>query len=493
MKTVCMTARLFDRALNACPRLFGLQGRPLYPQHLWMVNVSVMLFVLSVALSVDDMYYSCSGDLRSRIVPARAMLAGLDPYFFEWEPGMGERLADCYQIPTLMTRATVLPSVLWAYTGLAKLPFGVSRWGHFCLEEAAFLILAILMSRLRRHRTDRERALAASLMLVAVGCSPIWRLHVERGQYYIYVALLLGLALFWLDRYKPMWAGALIAWAAFLRPTIAVVFLPFLAKRRGAVLLGGVAGMAVAFGLSLPLTGLEVYRSAKRSIAGWDVVFGQQYLSDSVDAYLAPPALRCDRALTPRVIEGVVTSWSLWKPPLCQSYSLLGVSNTLIFRANQLGANLRIDPKSDWRLRVFRGCCAVLLLVLFLVMLRLRRQTAGLVLLMLGLFLAFLADYMTAPSRNLYSEVFQVLPFGVLGPLLFSGRLGRLYRWCGAVGVLWAPLSYLAKLAPGAVHRWLIVFSWLGPYSALVFFGGAVLYLARQDVQAAPAAERELT
>jgi hypothetical protein len=477
-------SNLGSRLWAACPRLFGLRDHPLRPLHLWMVNASVVLFALGVAVSVHDMHYGCSADLRNRVAPARAMLAGLDPYFYVWQPGMSERLADCYVLPTKMTRPAVPPSVLWFYALSAGLPWGAIRWLYLSLDEAALLALAVLLARLGFHKTDGDRTTAVVLILVAIGCSPIWRMHEERGQYYIYPVLLLGTAFFCLDRKKPAWAGLAMAGAAFLRPTAAPVLLPFLATRKWPVVVGSVVGLAICLGASLPITGIQVYRSSQRSMAGWDEVFGQQYLSGDVETYIIPASLRGERPPTPRVLEGVARPRpprDLWHPPVFQSYSLLGVSNVLAYAANRLGAGLRLDPESDWRLRVFRVCCAVMLLVGYLALARRGGNCSEPLLCLIGLFFVFLAEYMTPSIRHLYGEVFQILPLGVLGPLLFDRGLPRFYRWCGAVGAGWALLSYAARLAPEGVHFWLNTFSFLGPYSALVFFGGAVLYLARRN------------
>jgi hypothetical protein len=308
--------------------------------------------------------------------------------------------------------------------------------------------------------------------------------------------LLLGLAFFCLDRKKPAWAGAAMAGAAFLRPTVAPVLLPFLATRKWPVVLGAVAGMAVCLGASLPVTGIQVYRSSQRAIAGWDEVFSLQYRTADPNDYEIPPALAMYRPEPPRVIEGVATPGfrhDLWRPPAAQSYSLLGVSNVAIFLANRYGATLHPEAPTDVRLRVLRACCLALLVAGFLMVARRGGNYATPLLMLIGVFLVFLAEYMTLSVRHLYGEVFQVLPLGVLGPMLFDRQLPRFYRGCGLLGAFWALLSYLNRLLPVGAQEWVTLMSWIGPYSALVFFGGAVLYLVHREAQRSASSGKEQT
>jgi hypothetical protein len=223
------------------------------------------------------------------------------------------------------------------------------------------------------------------------------------------------------------------------------------------------------------------------------VVCGQQYLTADVDSYIVPPQLSAERPAPPRVLEGIKTLDHLWAPPVYQSYSLLGISNVGIYVANRLGAHLHLDPATDWRLKAFRACGAVALLVGCLAVARYGRGFSGSLLMLVGLFLAFLAEYMTLSVRHLYGEVFQILPYGVLGPMLLERGLPRFYRGCGAVGISWSLLSYVARLLPDRAGHWLSLVSWLGPYSALVFFGGAVLYLARQHMKSSSGRPAEAT
>jgi hypothetical protein len=441
----------------------------------------VVLFALSLAVGVHDQRTGCSGDLRPYVAGARALRAGLDPYFYVWHPDMSERLAEYWSIPVKMTREAASPALLWLDSLTAGLAWSRIRWLHFGGEELAFVLLAVLLARLRFHRDDRARALCVFLVLVAIGCSPIWREHVANGQHYIQIALFLGLALACMDRGRPGWAGFWGAWAVLFRPTLAVLFLPLVLKRQWGAVAGAVVGAAVFLALSLPVTGIQPYRSAGPALAAWDTMAGLGYVPlDNNGLPAIPPGLRLDRPPTPAVLEGV-RRIPLWGPPLEEWYSLLGVSNDLIAAANRLGAHLHPEPGSDWRLRACRGACVLLMLLAGVALVRWRGPLSGWDLLLVGLFLAFVADYMVPCERLLYSETLQALPFGVLGGLLLDRRLPPFVRWCGVVGAGWALASYGVRLLPESARYWVNIFSFGGPYAALVFFGGAVLYLLRRS------------
>ena len=84
----------------------------------------------------DSLEYS-GVDLRCKVVAARAMLAGLDPYAYEWKPGMSGRLLDPMRRHPGPSRATYPPTLLLMYAPLAELPYRTQRITWALLEWTA--------------------------------------------------------------------------------------------------------------------------------------------------------------------------------------------------------------------------------------------------------------------------------------------------------------------------------------------------------------------
>src|SRR5438046_2318783 len=101
-------------------RLFGLDRAQLSPLEVTLLRVAVLLTALVACLTLIDVRVRCGADLRNRVVGARVMLAGYDPYTFLWQPGMPEEWLDPVR-EAKVHRLTVPPPTLWLYTVIAPL------------------------------------------------------------------------------------------------------------------------------------------------------------------------------------------------------------------------------------------------------------------------------------------------------------------------------------------------------------------------------------
>lgn len=86
-------------------------------------------------------------DLRNRVVGARLMLEGIDPYFFKWQPGLSERFYDPLDIPgELLSKLSVPPTVLVLHSVIAgfsylqqKVIWLIVQWGALLGTVLIFL------------------------------------------------------------------------------------------------------------------------------------------------------------------------------------------------------------------------------------------------------------------------------------------------------------------------------------------------------------------
>ena len=109
-------------------RLFTMELERLTPSERMVIRVFsyfCLLFVPLVVLFVVARTYrdTCTyspDDLRNRVVGARVMLVGHDPYTFFWQPGMPEELLDPVHEPKAH-RLTVSPPTLLIYAVVAPL------------------------------------------------------------------------------------------------------------------------------------------------------------------------------------------------------------------------------------------------------------------------------------------------------------------------------------------------------------------------------------
>jgi hypothetical protein len=227
----------------------------------WLWVFCVLFCIAAFAYSISDLINDAGIDLRNRVVGARALLLSLDPYSIDWRPGMPLDLADTHQRYPGVTRVTAAPSCLLMYIPFAELSY---RMQHLIWWVLQWMALAAAILVLARSFSDRfERNVFTLIAIVCFASSWFWRLHVERGQYYIFVVLLvcLDLAVLRQSRRCPGWLGIPSGIAVAIKPTN-VLLLPalwFMGERRAA--LTGCLAAAIVFAASVYPSGPVVWWS----------------------------------------------------------------------------------------------------------------------------------------------------------------------------------------------------------------------------------------
>lgn len=188
-----------------------------------LLVIAWLIVGVNVVRSYHDLSEYGATDLRARVVGARALLSGIDPYTLQNHSDMDPRLWDPDQIA--ISRCTYPPSLLLVYLPLANLDFAVQCRIWWFLQWLAFFLSAVLLARCLRSR--RAQLWFFTAAMIFVGGSHFWRLHVERGQYYVFVLLCLSGSGWLLLRSRSHgWAGVLIGFAICLRPTAILFLLP---------------------------------------------------------------------------------------------------------------------------------------------------------------------------------------------------------------------------------------------------------------------------
>jgi hypothetical protein len=236
-------------------------------------------------------------DLRNRVVGARLLTSGMDPYYFKWQPGDDERLLDPldkFDIP--ITRVTVPPTVLLFYATLAHLPYSQQRLLWLGLQWLALLATLKIMVRVPAS-VLRSKFLAINGLLL-FAASNFWRLHVDRGQVYIFYVFVLALA-YWVAQRKfeqwEIWSGLLIGLTASLRFPIIIMTLPMLLFRRFRLFAATWVGFLGCLLSSVFIVGDQVWKSYFSAMKG--------LTGHSVDAVNLPR--KNLNVVLPNVIEGM--------------------------------------------------------------------------------------------------------------------------------------------------------------------------------------------
>src|ERR1043165_5392411 len=213
--------------------LFALDPDRLSPLERTILRVALGVGVFVFAWSFwVDFRTSGGNDLRNRVVGARVMLLGGDPYTFAWHTGMPEELLDPIHEPKAH-RLTVSPPTLLLYAVAAPLPYRIQRLLWFAFQWLAMIASLALLSRCVPEQRHRMILLVAATFFIVA--NDIWRLHLERGQMYAFELLALSAAIYCArcGAVDSVGAGIAFGLLALMRPNLAVIAPALVLMRQG--------------------------------------------------------------------------------------------------------------------------------------------------------------------------------------------------------------------------------------------------------------------
>jgi hypothetical protein len=405
----------------------------------WVIVPLATLFAM--ASTYRDIRMYSGDDLRNRVVGARVMLAGYDPYTFVWQADMPEQWLDPVYDPKAH-RLTASPPTLLLYALIAPCPYTTQRLISFLCEWLALLAsLALLTRTLPDNRQRLVFLLGATLFVTA---SDVWRLHVERGQMYVFNLLALSAAIAWSRRGQDdsLAAGMALGILALLRPNLLVIAPVLLILRQwrsaGAMLTTvGVGIAATAF--FLPMSSWQNYLRV-----------GEQYFRAIQDPMSVPDL---PRPLYEGPVEGVQFCFGL---PNVESSSFALLYRSLYDRVGLPAIDLALTSK-----------LIMLALAALLLMLVWRRRgdvrSAFALIIVLSLDTEFFL-----PHRWGYSDVMLLAPVALLLPALMCNRLalGMVLFGCLCVGI---GQLFIGLYAATVLRSWLV----MGGLTALAIDNGA--------------------
>ncbi len=396
---------------------------------LWLriLVIALTLVVIGCALiqSVRDLETYPGIDLRSKVVGARLLIRGMNPYYDFRHTLYPDHLR-------MLNADTYSPALLLFYTPLCELNWSVQRVAYFLADWAAMLLCYVVIARIFPKKASRTALWAAFVLLFIASFG--FRFHLERGQYYIELTLLTTAASVYLFRKSVTWFHAIpLALLVLLRPTyvicIACVFV--LRRIRHAALAACLC--ILLFAATLPLVGVNDWKNYFASISANE--------RETLDVTYAAPPMPEPVALS-RVVEGIDFSKSMTGPGYLADRTLIGLARSSVSPGLARLVH-RIAPSESKFERLNMICLVLMVCFDLAVMFGLSRDPAVGLIPIAFIFLTPLNLELFAPQRFGYCDV------TILSPLLLilAASLGKSKRSGWAL--------YGAILATGFALPWL--------------------------------------
>ena len=360
-----------------------------------LLAIAVIVTILGFIIDIVNTLQYGGIDLRNRVVGARALIEGMDPYFFKWHQGMSDRLLDPLVKPNSITsRVTVPPTVLLLHSTIAGLSYLQQKIIWLIVQWGAFLSTIVIF--VYQSNSPLKRNLTLTLGFLGLN-SLFWRVHVERGQIYIIYVFLLSLAWFFARssfKYHDILSGFLVGLTVSLRPLVILIFIPLVIYRQWTLLWGGIIGLLANLSFSFTLAKLSTWQSYFSAMSGITklIDFRQDQLAGS----------NTDETGTiyPQIIEGMSNLRSMINLPHASS----SIRTILDF--------LEVNFNSS-NVLIVSLFLLILLVSLWLNSLPHKNISINLVFLS-GIVLYLISEFFIPVGRDSYNDVQWILPLSLI-------------------------------------------------------------------------------
>lgn len=395
------------RNSSVLDRFLGLWISKLDRRQKSLLVILLTITLISLLISLHDTYQFSSVDLRGRVVGARLFWSGTDPYKYQWHPGMSDRLLVPSQQHLGFNKIPYPPTLLVVYGNIAWLPYRAQQWLWFVFSWAAMVGSILIL--LRTIKSQKARYLFFVLAIIFFVSGYFWRLHVERGQYYIFLVLLLSLGIYFESHTEKakFYSGIAFGLVASLRPTFfpMIAFLWLFGRRATA------SWMAVTslifFLITLLIGGLQPWISYVETV---QVIEKSKFDSDFLVNQYGPPRN------IPDIAEGVKLNESL--PSHTVSVTFNKWFPTL---SRRLGIDLPFDMEAASKV----GAMIFVLLAIGLAYFR-NKQQVGVRFALAFSLVAVLDLEFFLPERHGYIDVMYLPMLALIVPYLYSKQTPKI-------------------------------------------------------------------
>ncbi len=199
------------------------------PWHI--AGAAALVLLLANSFLVDWRIVATGGsiDYRNRVTGARLLGSGIDPFTYKWRPGQPVTYCDVYNnLAVEVSKTTVTPTFLTLMIPFAAFPYKASQFLWLMAQWGLLIGTGVIWWRILAPGWRRWLWAGA---LVAFTYTLAWRLHIDRGQMYVLLTLLVSL---WLALVKhggakaARWAGWTAGLLVGLRPPMVLLLAPFI-------------------------------------------------------------------------------------------------------------------------------------------------------------------------------------------------------------------------------------------------------------------------
>ena len=135
-----------------------------------LLVVAGLISVIGFMVDLQNTITYPRTDLRNRIVGARLMLEGIDPYFFKWQPGLSEKFYDPLANPhELLSKLSVPPTVLVLHSAIAGLSYLQQKLIWLIVQWTAMLGTVSIFLKSSNSQLKSTLTLTVSFFLLIVG------------------------------------------------------------------------------------------------------------------------------------------------------------------------------------------------------------------------------------------------------------------------------------------------------------------------------------
>lgn len=371
---------------------------PILLNRLLRMRLVRILLVIAVVIGLERDFHdtkTCGGiDLRNRVVGARLLAAGINPYTYFWQPGDPEEYVDVHAVSgkNVANRITVTPAVLAWHMTFACRHYRIVQWTWLAIQWLAF---ALLTAALTLAAPRDKRQLVLFTVLAVWACSVAWRMHIGVGQVYVTYALLWSGALLFGQNEGTscqLASGFMLGLAAVLRPTCVLTLPPLALARRWWVLSGAVLGATALLVTVWPWADLSIWRSYSAHM--------EDVCRYDVDETFFPSHWSYPEPAPSGTIEGLDN--------MAKSPEYGWTADKLHLRATQV-----LPP--DWRTAALKGAFLIFLAWYHLRLICFWKQPPSLPIgLLAGTVVAIAADFFIPCTRNIYNNILWAVPVSIL-------------------------------------------------------------------------------